>query len=145
MKVLAAEYRIGAEAKGIDVRCRPANVAIRSDPHLLERILRNLLSNCRTPSPTPHAVACCWRAGDAPAGPNSRCGIPVPVLSGALSADAPPWKLSIEDGYGAVATHAFSLYPVDNIRTSSVQSARLTPNIIATPTSRVPSDWPMKP
>ncbi len=45
LKRLATEYREQAERKGIELRCRAQQVTIYSDPALLERIIRNLLSN----------------------------------------------------------------------------------------------------
>ncbi|MBK3803099.1 response regulator [Azospirillum brasilense] len=45
MTRLAEEFRGVAEASSIDLRCRPSRLAVCTDPHLLERLLRNLLSN----------------------------------------------------------------------------------------------------
>ena len=45
MRRLAAEFRGVAEVAGIDLRCLPSRAPVATDPHLLERILRNLLSN----------------------------------------------------------------------------------------------------
>jgi len=43
--VLAAEYALVASRKGLRLRFVPCSLAVRSDPHLLGRILRNFLSN----------------------------------------------------------------------------------------------------
>ncbi|MBK3736080.1 response regulator [Azospirillum brasilense] len=45
MTRLAEEFRGVAEASSIELRCRPSRLAVCTDPHLLERMLRNLLSN----------------------------------------------------------------------------------------------------
>lgn len=45
MTRLAEEFRGVAEASSIELRCRPSRLAVCTDPHLLERLLRNLLSN----------------------------------------------------------------------------------------------------
>ncbi|MBK3776473.1 ATP-binding protein [Azospirillum aestuarii] len=45
MTRLAEEFRGVAEASSIELRCRPSRLAVSTDPHLLERLLRNLLSN----------------------------------------------------------------------------------------------------
>ncbi len=45
MARLAEEFRGVAEASSIELRCRPSRLAVSTDSHLLERLLRNLLSN----------------------------------------------------------------------------------------------------
>ncbi|TWA59772.1 PAS domain S-box-containing protein [Azospirillum brasilense] len=45
MTRLAEEFRGVAETSSIELRCRPGRLAVCTDPHLLERMLRNLLSN----------------------------------------------------------------------------------------------------
>lgn len=45
LTVLATEFRQVAGAEGLDFRCHPLAVQVSSDPQLLSRILRNLLSN----------------------------------------------------------------------------------------------------
>lgn len=42
---LAAEFDVQARSRGLRLRCRAGAATVRSDPLLLERILRNLLSN----------------------------------------------------------------------------------------------------
>lgn len=45
LRKLADEHAPLAAQKGLDLRCRCRSAAVRSDPALLERILRNLLAN----------------------------------------------------------------------------------------------------
>jgi signal transduction histidine kinase/CheY-like chemotaxis protein len=45
LRPLAAEFRPLAEQKGLELRFVPSSAVVRTDPHLLSRILRNLLSN----------------------------------------------------------------------------------------------------
>ncbi|HYG88002.1 MAG TPA: ATP-binding protein [Azospirillum sp.] len=45
MRRLCAEFRGMAEAAGMELRCQPTTTPIATDPQLLERVLRNLLSN----------------------------------------------------------------------------------------------------
>jgi PAS domain S-box-containing protein len=45
MAELSAEFAPRAEAKGLRLRTVPTSLTVASDPHLLARILRNLLSN----------------------------------------------------------------------------------------------------
>ncbi|MGQ9371765.1 ATP-binding protein [Azospirillum sp. ST 5-10] len=45
MTRLASEFRAEAEVTGVELRCIPGTVAVATDPHLLERVLRNLVSN----------------------------------------------------------------------------------------------------
>ncbi|WP_137142888.1 ATP-binding response regulator [Azospirillum brasilense] len=45
MTRLCAEFRSMAEEANIDLRFVPTSLAVTTDPHLLERVLRNLLSN----------------------------------------------------------------------------------------------------
>lgn len=42
---LAAEFRLLAAEKGLDLRCAPVRAWVRSDPQLLRRVLQNFLSN----------------------------------------------------------------------------------------------------
>jgi signal transduction histidine kinase/CheY-like chemotaxis protein len=42
---LCREFRAEAEAKGLDLRCRPTALWVEADPLLTERVLRNFLSN----------------------------------------------------------------------------------------------------
>lgn len=45
LEQLAAEFRITAGTKGLQLRCRSSRRWLYSDPHLLRRILQNFLSN----------------------------------------------------------------------------------------------------
>ncbi len=42
---LCKDLAVEAEAKGLRLRCRPCPIAVDTDPILLERVLRNLVSN----------------------------------------------------------------------------------------------------
>ena len=42
---LAAEFRVLAAERGLELRCVPCGAAVRSDPQLLRRVLQNFLSN----------------------------------------------------------------------------------------------------
>jgi signal transduction histidine kinase len=42
---LGREFQASAGAKGLELRVAPTSLTVKTDPHLLERILRNLLSN----------------------------------------------------------------------------------------------------
>src|SRR5690606_36035711 len=42
---LAAEFRVVAEAKGLELRCIATRAWVRSDPQLLRRVLQNFLAN----------------------------------------------------------------------------------------------------
>jgi PAS domain S-box-containing protein len=42
---LAAEFRVLADAKGLQLRCVPTRAWLRSDPQLLRRVLQNFISN----------------------------------------------------------------------------------------------------
>lgn len=44
-KPLAAEFATIAEKKGLELRLVPSSAVIRTDPHLLSRVLRNLIGN----------------------------------------------------------------------------------------------------
>ena len=61
---LTAEFRAQAETKGIDLRYRSCAVAVRSDVQLLERVLRNLLSNAVTHTSKGRILLACRRRGD---------------------------------------------------------------------------------
>ena len=45
LRRLEGEYRLRADEKGIRLRILPTNLSVRTDPALLERLLRNLLEN----------------------------------------------------------------------------------------------------
>ncbi|MDJ0947636.1 MAG: ATP-binding protein [Alphaproteobacteria bacterium] len=61
---LASTFHTAAEEQGIELRVVPSSVAIRSDPALLERILRNLLSNAIGRSQGHKVLVGCRRSGD---------------------------------------------------------------------------------
>lgn len=61
---LVAEYRAQAGERKLVLRAHPCRFRVRSDPVLLERILRNLLSNALAYTETGRVVIGCRRRGD---------------------------------------------------------------------------------
>ncbi|MFQ5785853.1 MAG: NahK/ErcS family hybrid sensor histidine kinase/response regulator [Alphaproteobacteria bacterium] len=61
---LAAGFRPQAEAKGVDLRLARCGVAVRSDPALLEDMLRNLLANAVRYTERGRILLGCRRRGD---------------------------------------------------------------------------------
>jgi signal transduction histidine kinase len=61
---LSMEFRAQAEAKGIELRVRGCRMLLRSDAHLLERILRNLLANAVTHTAEGRILLACRRRGN---------------------------------------------------------------------------------
>lgn len=61
---LKAEYAPQAGEKGIRLRVRPCGASVRSDPVLLERMLRNLISNAIVHSDGGRVLVGCRRAGN---------------------------------------------------------------------------------
>ena len=45
LRALAAQYGLAADERGLRLRIVPSEAYVRSDPHLLERVVRNLLAN----------------------------------------------------------------------------------------------------
>lgn len=60
---LGAEYRMQAEAKGLKLRVVGTRAVVRTDPRLLERILRNLIENALRYTPTGGVLVGCRRRG----------------------------------------------------------------------------------
>lgn len=60
---LASEFQAQAEHEGIELRVRPCGLAVRSDAHLLERILRNLMANAVTHTEEGRVLFACRRHG----------------------------------------------------------------------------------
>ena len=58
LEQLRAEYAPQAVQKGLSLRVRPSKAVVNSDPVLLERILRNLISNAIAHT----GAAACWSA-----------------------------------------------------------------------------------
>ncbi|WP_162914760.1 ATP-binding protein [Desertibaculum subflavum] len=63
LRKLEAEFRGRAEARGLAFRFVPSAVPVRSDPELLESILRNLLSNAVKFTASGRVLLGCRRAG----------------------------------------------------------------------------------
>jgi signal transduction histidine kinase/CheY-like chemotaxis protein len=61
---LGREFRAEAQAKGLSFRIRCGEQALRSDPALVERILRNLIANAVRYTDRGGVLAACRRAGD---------------------------------------------------------------------------------
>ncbi|TVP56387.1 MAG: response regulator [Halomonadaceae bacterium] len=64
LQELIHEFRMSAEAKGIRLRFVPCRYWIRSDPHLLRRVLQNFLSNALNYTRTGSVLLGCRRQGD---------------------------------------------------------------------------------
>ena len=60
---LQNEYRVLAREKGIELRFHPCSVTVFSDPMLLDRMLRNLVSNAVKYTDTGRVVVGCRRRG----------------------------------------------------------------------------------
>jgi signal transduction histidine kinase len=60
---LAAEYREHAVAAGLELRCVPCSAWVRSDQQLLERVVRNLISNALRYTRQGRVLIGCRRAG----------------------------------------------------------------------------------
>ncbi|MFT3791668.1 MAG: PAS domain-containing hybrid sensor histidine kinase/response regulator [Rudaea sp.] len=60
---LAAEFAALANEKGLGLRHVPTRVWVRSDPHLLRRVLQNFLSNALRHVESGHVLLGCRRAG----------------------------------------------------------------------------------
>lgn len=65
LRRLATEWAGLAAAKGLELRCVPSAVWVHSDPVLLERIVRNLLSNALRYTTRGRVLLGCRRAGHA--------------------------------------------------------------------------------
>jgi PAS domain S-box-containing protein len=61
---MAADYRPAAREKGLDLRIVPCSAALRSDAVLLDRILRNLVSNAVVHTRSGRILVGCRRRGD---------------------------------------------------------------------------------
>lgn len=64
LDMLAEEYRPMASNKGLRLRYVPSSVAVRSDPQLLSRVMRNLLSNAIRYTNSGSILLGCRRRGE---------------------------------------------------------------------------------
>lgn len=64
LRQLAQEYAPAAREKGLRLRVVPCSAAVDSDPVLLERILRNLISNALRYTPQGKVLVGCRRRGE---------------------------------------------------------------------------------
>lgn len=62
---LAAEFRVLAAEKGIELHCVPSRAWLRSDPQLLRRVLQNFLANAVRYTARGRILLGCRRDGDA--------------------------------------------------------------------------------
>jgi CheY-like chemotaxis protein len=60
---LCGDYEQEAQAKGLSLVCRPGNAVVESDPLLIERVLRNLISNAIRHTPTGRVAVLCRQRG----------------------------------------------------------------------------------
>ena len=60
---IVGEFRPQAEAKGLRLRCQPSSLSVISDPLLLDRILRNLVSNAVRYTARGKILVGCRRSG----------------------------------------------------------------------------------
>ncbi|MEN1727987.1 MAG: NahK/ErcS family hybrid sensor histidine kinase/response regulator, partial [Pseudomonadota bacterium] len=61
---LAAEFRLMAQERGLDLRCVKTSVWVESDPQMLRRILQNFLSNAVRYTEQGRILIGCQRRGD---------------------------------------------------------------------------------
>ena len=108
LEQLRAEYAPQAVQKGLSLRVRPSKAVVNSDPVLLERILRNLISNAIAHT----GAAACWSAAGIGAaacasGLRYRAGHPA-VRTGAGVLGVPPAEqpgAGSQQGAGTGAGH----------------------------------------
>jgi Na+/proline symporter/CheY-like chemotaxis protein len=62
---LAAEFRVLAAERGLELRCVPSRASVRSDPQLLRRVLQNFLSNAVRYTQRGRVLIGCRRRGSA--------------------------------------------------------------------------------
>ncbi|WP_185961372.1 ATP-binding protein [Telmatospirillum sp. J64-1] len=63
LSTVASEYRLHAEEKGLSLRVVPSSLWLRSDPGLLERMLRNLIENAIKYTENGSILVGCRRVG----------------------------------------------------------------------------------
>lgn len=60
---LCRDHELEAQAKGLSLSCRPGNAVVESDPLLIERVLRNLISNAIRHTQTGRVAVLCRQRG----------------------------------------------------------------------------------
>lgn len=65
LRRLADEFTYGATEKGLSLRFVPSSLPVRTDPHLLEQMVRNLLANALKYTRKGRILIGCRRRGDA--------------------------------------------------------------------------------
>ncbi|MGE5546153.1 MAG: ATP-binding protein [Solirubrobacterales bacterium] len=78
LEELASEYRLKARDKGLELKVVPTSVWLRTDPALLERILRNLIENAIKYTASGRVLVGCRRRGESAAIVIADTGVGIP-------------------------------------------------------------------
>ncbi|MGE5546788.1 MAG: sensor histidine kinase [Solirubrobacterales bacterium] len=79
LEQIAVEWGPQAERKGLELRVVPCGEEVESDPVLLERLVRNLVSNALRYTPSGRILVGCRRRGDRIAVEVWDCGMGIPA------------------------------------------------------------------